>query len=90
MAATLAGALKRRLLAGGCTSRPTCPGCSREFDPSAFTSLGACRPCSDAWERDRAAHDDASRAAYYGYGTLPTADMVPPATPFLPGDSDAR
>jgi hypothetical protein len=89
MGATIAGALKRRLLAAGFTRQPTCPGCSKQFDPSAFTSLGACRPCSDAWERDRAAHFDSIRDAYYGTPEEPVCDPTALGTgPFLPEDRD--
>ena len=81
MRATLAGALRRQLLARGLTKWPVCPSCNVQRDPKDFVKSGICWGC----EQDAKALD-AVRAAYYGHGALPVADMVAPDAPFLPAD----
>jgi hypothetical protein len=89
MAATLAGALKRRLLASGCTALPTCPQCCQPTDPRSFSGRGICQPCEvvvQAEEREVELAD--VRAAAYGYGLHVDypQDARWPTDPFLPAD----
>ncbi len=89
MSATLAGALRRQLLARGCTPRPTCPQCGLQTDPKSFSGRGICQPCEvvvQAEEREAELAD--VRAAAYGYGLHVDypEDARWPSDPFLPAD----
>ena len=48
MAATLAGALKRRLLASGCTAHPYCKACQTEVPVGQWGTGATCRRCEVA------------------------------------------
>jgi hypothetical protein len=89
VSATLAGALRRQLLARGCTPRPTCPQCGLQTDPKSFSGRGICQRCEvvvQAEEREAELAD--VRAAAYGYGLHVDypEDARWPTDAFLPAD----
>jgi tRNA(Ile2) C34 agmatinyltransferase TiaS len=48
-------AMRARLLARGCTLKPTCPVCGQERDPKDVGRAGRCNPCDRQLAEDYAA-----------------------------------